>query len=576
MAKKFHSQELFGPYVLLMEEAQTAAERKSIVKEMCRMFAFSTAKAYKMLHECGWDSGRKARKDIGQSSVDEETIKKIAALVWDSSRKNGKVELSVSDCRAILLANGVDIPVGDSQLRELLRRQKLEAKNAKKQTPYQRMRSEYPNQVHMVDPSLALFYYTPNGEQHVLHDDEVYKNKQFLEGKENLKCWRYVLTDHYSSSICARYYAAAGEKADNLYDFLLYAWGKKKDPVYGFHGLPELLIWDCGSANKSRAVTKALEAFRVHTMPHLPGNPRAKGQVERANDLVERKFESRLRIEPVHSIEELNEAVERWCAAFNADSIENTDSRLHRNNRIIGSRFILWNSIKTEQLRELPEPEVCRLLFTTGIESRKVAGDLTVSFWHPRTKRSETYSLAGLPGIIIGEQVNVQPILVDPEPLIIVSYEVRKGEPFCKELEPIEWDRAGFDINAPVFGKDYKRLPDTLIEKNSKELKELTAELKGTLKAHSFIKPVNPFARDRTGEQINVSQPDRVEIFDPVCTPFEFIRRVSARLGYTPDGLYDRIKQESPDGVPASLVDIIAHEYEADVQESFGSAIRFG
>ena len=562
-ANKSHNQELFGPYALRMANAQTAAERKNIIKEMCQMFAISEAKAYKMLHECGWDSGRKSRKDIGRSSVDEDVLKKISALIWDSSRKNGKVELSVSDCRAILLANGVDIPVGDSQLRGLLRQKKLEAKNAKMQTPYQRMRSEHPNQVHLVDPSLALFYYTPNGEQHVLHDDEVYKNKQFLEGKENLKCWRYVLTDHYSSSICARYYAAAGEKADNLYDFLLYAWGKKQDPVYGFHGLPELLIWDCGSANKSKAVTKALEAFRVHTMPHLPGNPRAKGQVERANDLVEHKFESRLRIEPVHSIEELNEAAERWCAAFNSDSIDNTDSRLHRNNRIIGSRYILWNSIKTEQLRELPDPEVCRQVFTTGISGRKVAGDLTISLWHPKTKRSETYSLAGLPGIIIGTRVNVQPILVDEKPLAIVSYKIQKGQPNSVELEPIEWNRAGFDVSAPVFGKEYKRLPDTQIEKNSKELKKINAEIKGTLKAHSFIKPVNPFARERTGDQINISQPDRVEIFDPLVTAFDAARRVKAQNGWIDESFIDRMKKEFPEGVPSSLIDDIAHEEDS-------------
>jgi hypothetical protein len=232
-----------------------------------------------MLHECGWESGRKTRRDAGTSSVDETALKKLAAIIWDSMRKNGKVELSVSDARAILQANNVDIPVGDSQLRELLRRYRLNAGHAKQAAPYQRMRSEYPNQVHMADPSLALLYYTPDGKQHVLHDDEVYKNKPFLEGKEHLKCWRYVLTDHFSATVCVRYYAAKGESAENMYDFLLYAWGKKTNPVYGFHGLPEILVWDCGSANKARAVTRALAAFRVKTIPHLPGNPRAKVQV---------------------------------------------------------------------------------------------------------------------------------------------------------------------------------------------------------------------------------------------------------------------------------------------------------
>jgi hypothetical protein len=56
---------------------------------------------------------------------------------------------------------------------------------------------------------------------------------------------------------------------------------------------------------------------------------------------------------------------------------------------------------------------------------------------------------------------------------------------------------------------------------------------------------------------------DKVEIFDPLLTHFEFVKRVSARLGYTPDGLHDRVKKEYSNGVPASLVDVTALEYEA-------------
>jgi transposase InsO family protein len=560
VASTSHNETLFGPYARRMQDAATAEERNAIVQEMCRMFAISKNKAYTMLHQCGWESGRKPRRDAGKSSVDEATLTKLAAIIWDSARKNGKVELSVSDARAILQANGIDIPVGDSQLRELLRRNKLNARYAKQATPYQRMRSEYPNQVHMADPSLCLLYYTPNGEQHVLHDDEVYKNKPFLEGKEHLKCWRYVLTDHFSATVCVRYYAAKGEKAENMYDFLLYAWRKKPNPVYGFHGLPEILVWDCGSANKAKAVTRALAAFRVKTMPHLPGNPRGKGQVEKSNDLVEHKFESRLRIEPVNSVDELNEAVERWCAAFNADSIENTDSRLRRGRRAVGVRYNLWNSVPQDKLRELPDPEICRQVFTTGIQGRKAAGDLTVSLLHPKTRRVEVYSLAGLPGIIIGQTVNVQPVLVDPEPLVIVSYEETKGKLVSTELQPIEWDRAGFDVDAPVFGKAYQRLPDTPIETNRKELARVASELQGTLKAHSFINPVNPFAHQRTGEQITVAQPDQVQIHDILVSHFEAAKQVKARNGWVAESFIGRMKAAYPEGVPSSLVDDIAHD----------------
>jgi hypothetical protein len=34
-------------------------------------------------------------------------------------------------------------------------------------------------------------------------------------------------------------------------------------------------------------------------------------------------------------------------------------------------------------------------------------------------------------------------------------------------------------------------------------------------------------------------------------------------VGYTPDDLMDRVKEEYPEGVPESLVDVAAKEYEA-------------
>jgi hypothetical protein len=279
-----------------MAAAGTAAERRAVVDEMCGMFAFSTAKAYKVLKEYGWDSGRSRRKDAGATSLDRELLTAIGDMVKQCIRKNGKATLPVNVARSILEARGVNVPVNDSRLRELLRQNHMAAADSKVPTPHQSMRTEYPNQVHQSDPSVSLLYYAPRGGQKIISDSEHYKNKDFFKGgsckDDKKKCLRYVLTDHYSGSICARYYEEAGETAVNMYDFLLYAWGQKKYNAYVFHGLPELLIWDCGTANIARATTNALKALGVETKPHLPGNPRAKGQVEGGNRIVERHFES--------------------------------------------------------------------------------------------------------------------------------------------------------------------------------------------------------------------------------------------------------------------------------------------
>jgi hypothetical protein len=567
---------MYGEYAERMGRAETAAERKEIVSEMRETFAFSAAKAYKVLKEEGWESGRKKRRDAGASALTPEALDRAAALVKNGLRKNGKSTMPVTVARKILLDNGVDVPVKNSRLRQILRDAVMTAENARIAAPHQRMRSLHPNHVHLADPSVSLLYFAPGGKQRFLRDDEAYKNKPFLEGKEDLKCWRYVLTDHYSASLCVRYYAARGETAVNMYDFLLYAWGKKNNPAYVFHGLPELLYWDKGSGNINKPTANALAALRVRTETHMAGNPRAKGQVEEANNLVETHFECLLKLEAVHSVEELNDAAERWCAAWNANELSHFDSRLRRGGKIVGSRNWLWNHITAEQLREPPDREICRAIFSAKIQVRRVAGDLTISIVHPKTKQPTRYSVAPMPGIIIGQEVNVRPILVDPEPVAVVSYK-HQGEVISMELEPITYAGNGFDLSGAVFGEEYKRRGETVREWNAKRLAAIAGDDPRAVpfaavtngegfKTHSLIRPEgSPFIRPRTGEQIEIAQADAVKIHDILISHFEFTRRVTAHTGYTPEGLMDRMKREYPEGVPASLVPDVAKEYEPRV-----------
>lgn len=555
---------MYREFALQMACEKTAGGRKKIIETMCKTFAISEAKAYRELAAAGWESGRKRRRDAGQASLTKETLLSVAELLRKSIRKNGKAVMSVNVARSILKSRGENVDISDSRLRELLRESNLAVSDARTRSHHQRMRSEYPNQVHFADPSVSLVWFAPGGGQKIVGDDEQYKNKNFLEGK--LKCWRYVLTDHYSSSICVRYYAAMGETAANMYNFLLYAWGVKDNPLYVFHGLPELLIWDKGTANIARAVSNALTALRVKTETHLPGNPRAKGQVEKANDIVETQFESRLRFEPVGSIEELNDAAERWCAAYNANMIDALDTSLTRNGKSLGSRLMLWQRIKKGQLRELPDADICRQIFTTGIQARKVGGDLAISYVHPKIKSASRYSLANLPGVLVDMEVNVQPVLVDEKPLITVSYRL-EGEIVSYEVEPIEYNEAGFDISAPVYGREYKRQKDTARERNAKVLDERESAFGP---AHSFIDARTPFITPRTGQRIAVSQPDNVRIHDILIGHVEAAKRIKARLGYVPDGFIVVAKERYPEGVPAGAIDDMANEYKNEKGIAYG------
>ncbi|GHU44003.1 phage associated protein [Spirochaetia bacterium] len=540
---------MYRSWVERMAAADSAAERKSVADDMCRVFGFSQKRTYRELKAAGWESGRAKRKDAGITGVDDTLLLSVAEMIKLGIRKNGKATLPVNVARSILESRGAHIPVSDGRIRTLLRERHLSIADSRIATPHQPMRTEYPNQVHFADPSVSLLYYEPGGRQKIIGDDELYKNKNFLENKD--KCWRYVLTDHYSASICVRYYAAPGESAANMYDFLLYAWGQKQTGTFVFHGLPELLIWDCGTANIAKATTNALKAFNVKTLPHLPGNPRAKGQVENANNLVETQFESRLRFEPVHSIGELNAAAEKWCAAYNANLIDGLETSLRRAGANLGSRAFLWQRIRKNELRELPDEQTCRQVFANGIQTRKVAGDLSVGIAHPKAGRSLRYSLRDLQGILVGMRVSLQPVLVSDEPTCIVSYR-HEGAEVSFEIEPIQYDEAGFDLDAPVFGANYKRPKDTAREKQAKVL-DNPALVHVMGPAHSFINPGSPFVKTQSGEVIEVAE--TVHTHEILISATEMAKRIKPILGFVPDGFINRLKKEYPQGVPARLLD---------------------
>jgi hypothetical protein len=217
---------------------------------------------------------------------------------------------------------------------------------------------------------------------------------------------------------------------------------------------------------------------------------------------------------------------------------------------------------------------------------RKTVGDLTVRAVHPKTKCALIYSLADLPGIVTGQEVMIQPVMVDPGPLIIVSYK-QGNEDFRFEVKPIEYDAAGFDQNAAVIGREYKAQRDTRRERNIKTLAKITGEgEKGApfapatngegFKTHSLIQPEsNPFVRQRTGKHITVTKPESllpetdgsetaetVHTHEILISAVEAAKRVKAQCGETPDGFINALREQYPEGVPTRAVDdfIKAHK----------------
>lgn len=116
----------------------------------------------------------------------------------------------------------------------------------------------------------------------------------------------------------------------------------------------------------------------------------------------------------------------------------------------ISSRHLLWQRIKTEQLKELPDKTLCRQIFTNGVQIRKVKSDLTINIYHPKTKTTLVYSVANI-SVDVGDNINAEAMLIGDEYTALVWYS-KNGEEYSYEIKPIEIDEAGFDKNAAIIG----------------------------------------------------------------------------------------------------------------------------
>ncbi|RZS86045.1 integrase [Pigmentiphaga kullae] len=495
------------------------AGRRALIERAATFLGCSPQTVYRQLQtNCGWTSGRKARIDKGSTSVATEALQALGAAQRESVRDNGKQTMFTPVSRSILVNNGVTFGVSNSQLNRLMRDRRLNVAAQRSGSTVQRLRALHPNHVHEIDPSLCLVYYL-RGKQYIMRDSEFYKNKLENYAKVKFKVFRYVLYDRASGVVIPWYTEAAGEDMHGLFDFLMFAWGQQDGRL--FHGVPHLVLWDKGSANRAGPILNLLEALDVRYETHEAGHARVKGGVENGNNLVETQFESRLRFEPVHDVVALNRAASAWTNAYNANLIPEQDTRLRRNGRVVGARLDLWQTITADQLRILWPVDICRALMASRPEERKVRPDLTITFKHPNAASANSYPLRGLAGVNRGDTVLVQALAYGDD-AIQVKVPRYDGEMLVYRVEPErDVDRYEQRLSAAVIGEEYKAAPQTDIERAARVLDQtaypgLSVEevkkarsrkavpFNGQLNAHSHLEDVAlPAYLPKVGEEID-------------------------------------------------------------------------
>lgn len=445
--------------------------RRALVEQEANRLGVSPATLYRQLERLvGWDSGRKARADKGTTRQSIDGLEMIAAMKKAAVRRNGKETLHTAVAASIAAQNGADIAVSPQQLNRLMKARRLDGATQAKDSPAVGMRSLHPNHVHQVDPSLCLVYYD-RGQQIVIRDDELYKNKLSKLAELRNKVWRYVLTDHTSGTVIPYYISAKGESQKSLFEFLMFSW--EKHDGRPFHGVPKMLMMDPGSANTAHSIRNLLTSLQVELQVNTPRNARAKGSVENAQNIVETHFESRLRFRPASSVEEMNELAFAWANAYNANLIPRLDTRLRRDGIVAQARYDLWLRIRADELRLLPPRPLCMSLLLGAKAERKVNGKLEISFKHPELDRSCVYDLSGLAGVCAGDTVEVWP-LVYGRGLVTIRVQRYDGEALEYRLEPVgDYDEYGMRKSWAVFGEGFRAHKDTPADVAAKALDRL-------------------------------------------------------------------------------------------------------
>lgn len=446
------------------------------LRRMADEIGISLATLHRKLDEVVVKDRRKQRVDAGTTAVSFQDAQLISTVLMESHRRNGKRLMSIEQAVSILESNGrintrvVDMETGEitrlsaSTIARALNLYQLHPDQLMAPAPVTEMKSLHPNHVWQIDASLCVLYYLrrepgigPGLE--VMEAREFYKNKpKNMLRIELERVWRYVVTDHRSDVYYIEYVLGA-ESGENLANVFIHAIQKRHehDP---FHGVPFMAMLDPGSANTGAVFRNLCRSLQVHVQINKPGNPRAKGQVEKANDNVERKFESGLKFRSVNSLEELNAEAWRWMRVFNATAPHSRHKQ---------SRYSVWLTITQEQLRLAPDEATCRELAHTAPESRVVTPKLTISF---RGQDYDVSTLVDKAGVIVGDKVMVVRNPWRPEAAQVVMTD-EEGHEVFHVVEPVLRDEVGFRADAVVIGERYARHPDTRAQRNAKDIELL-------------------------------------------------------------------------------------------------------
>lgn len=450
--------------VHLAASAAPSGGKGAVYQAACQQLGVSLPTLHRYLKDTMVKAPRKQRSDAGAINLSLQEAQMLSVVMMEGFRANDK---KISSVRLALTrlrknyphfaewtnpATGEVRPLSDSACARALKHYKLHPDQLRCLSSAQPLRSLYPNHVWQIDASISTLFYVPEGGVADMSPAVFYKNQPGnFEKIKRQRLTRNVLTDHTSGAIFV-HYVPGGESIANMAESFLQAMQPR--PGQMMHGVPFHLCMDPGSGF-SGAFKNLLARLQCTPIVNQAGNPRAKGQVENAHNLVECDFESGFKYTPVPSLEWINAQAQDWMRHYNS-------TQKHGRHGL--SRYAKWMEITQEQLR-LVEPDVARALLLDNYKEPKVV-NLTVRF------ASKVWSVRDVPNVINGQTLKVTFNPFNPASAYVLELDA-DGSELLIEIPELQRDDNGFIAEGAVFGQEMKSQPDTLADTNRKLVERL-------------------------------------------------------------------------------------------------------
>lgn len=432
----------------------------AVYQQAAQRLGMSVGTLQRKLKEVVMKPDRKRRADAGEVTLKLAEARIISAYLMEQYRANNKKLASVENAVTVLRkdgriraeavdAAGVIRPLSVSAITRALLRYALHPRQLRRPSPAQEQRSLHPNDVWMIDASISTLFYVPEGGVADMSPAEFYKNKPGnFEKIKRQRLTRYVVTDHTSGAIFV-HYVAGGESIANLAESFLACVAQR--PHQQMYGVPFHLVVDPGSADTG-AFRNLLRRLLVTLIVNAVGNPRAKGQVENAHNIVETNFESGFKLTLVPDIAWINAQAARWMRWYNG-------TRIHSRHGM--TRYAKWMEITAEQLRVV-DTDLARELLTHEPERRKVSGPfLRVDF------DGREWDVSAVPNVMIGEWLDVTYNPFRRDVAFVVDRD-EDGRERLTEIPAVVEAEHGFSEAAALIGREFKSQADTLADTNRK------------------------------------------------------------------------------------------------------------